>query len=116
MKRIIECYIKYRKWFFFLACVLTLVTLLYLHGSVYRYVVYINGVRKLPQDERTFSVYHIYIWLSLITLFLQILAGIPYFFVKKPDSKIENNIIISFISILIILIVTSMVVLGVFYV
>ena len=116
IKRIVECYFKYRKWFFFVACVLTIFTLSYLHGSVYRYVLYIDGLRKVAKDARSLGVFHIYIWLSSITLLSLILAGIPYYFSKNEISNAEKITFTFFIFGLVFLIVISLVVLGVFYV
>ena len=116
IKRIIEYWFKYRKWFFFIACIFTLIAVLFLHGSVYRYVNIINGVKKLPKDARAIGIYYIYIWVASISLFTLIFAGIPYFFCKNITSKAERLTYSIIIVLLILLISVSLFVLGVFYV
>ena len=116
LKRIINCFVKYRIWFFFVACLCFLATVLYLHGSVYRYVNLINGHKILPKDTRSIGVFHIYIWIAICSLFFSFFTGILYVFSKNQIGKNERIIFLIVIVFFIVLVSISLFVLGVFYV
>ena len=116
LKRIIRCFIKYRIWFFFVACLCFFTAVLYLHGSVYRYVNLINEQKILPKDTRSHGVFAIYIWIAAISLFFSIFAGIPYIFGRNEIKKVETFVFSINLLIYVILITTSLLVLGIFYV
>ena len=115
-KRIVDWFVKYRIWFFFVACVLTVFTIMYLHGSDYRYVLHINGIRKLAKDARSIGVFRIYICLASISIFSLFFAGIPYVFAGKSISKCEKLIYLITIGVLIFFMAFSMLIIGVYYV
>jgi len=117
IKRITNWCIRNRLWFFFVACFAALITFLYLHGSVYRYVIHpVEGGRIIAHDERSLGTFKTYAWIAGISIFLSILSAL--FFIFKGD-KTNKKEFYSFLSIIILLFsleVASIVILGVFYV
>ena len=117
LKRIIYWYTKNRLWFFFISCIFVFVTFLFLHGSVYRYVIYPPGLgRIIPRDARSNGTYQFYLVLAIITCVVQLFSIIPYLIIRK---KISNKEFYSFVitqTLFFGVILASIITLGIYYV
>ena len=105
-----------RVWFFLVSCTLALLTLLFLHGSVYRYIRNVNGIWETPKDTRTHGVFLIYKVISISSLGVLLIASALYLCALVRDKNKDNIVFIAFISFFILLITISLIVLGVKYV
>ena len=115
-RKVINWIIEKRHLLFLLMCLFILITFLYLHGSVYRYVRNVNGIWEYPKDKRTHGVFYIYKIICFITIGVSVITITPYSISFIKEKNKDNLAFIGFISIFVMLIAISLLVLGVKYV
>ncbi len=116
MKKISDFIIKNRNLLFFVSCFFFILSILYLYGSIYRYVVIKDGEPFLPRDARTTVVFNVYLIISLVTIVISLLSLVPYLVCFIKGEKKTNVFFIGTIVFFILVLIVSLIVLRVAYV
>lgn len=116
MKKIADFLIKNRYLLFFVSCFFFVLSILYLYGSIYRYVVIKDGEPFLSRDARTTVVFNVYLVISLVTIAISLLSLVPYLVSFIKCEKKINVFFIGTIAFFVLMLIVSLIALRVAYV
>ena len=112
----IDKIIKFRHILYFISCLLILFSILFLHGSIYRFVQHIDGKEIIIKDDRSIGVFNIYLVISLTTIVF-VLFNLVIYLINVIRNNIKTDLVfIILLTIFLIILIISLIVLRIRYV